>query len=233
MSSVFHYNPYLCSALNFNHFILLLKKEFDIEFRQKTALNGIILFVLSTVFVSYLAFQHVIAPNVWNALFWIILLFGAIITASKSFLNEQKGRMLYNYFIYSPREVILSKIFYNSILLTFVSFLTLFLFTIFIGSVVQDLGTFSLVLFLTSFGFSAILTLMAGISVKAGGSFTLTAILSFPLTFPMLLVAIKVSKLAIDGIAFSVCIQYLLVLLLLNLIVSILSFVLFPYLWHD
>jgi heme exporter protein B len=221
------------TLLNPKHLILLIKKEFDIEFRQKTALNGIVLFVFSTVFVSYLAFQHVIQPQVWNALFWIILLFGSIITASKSFMHDQKGRMLYNYWLYSPREVILAKIIYNSFLLIVVSFLTLLLFTIFIGSIVQDLGLFSLILTLSSFGFSSILTLMSGLSLKAGGNFTLTAILSFPLTFPLLLVVIKVSKFAIDGLAFSVSINYLGVLCLLNIIVITLSYVLFPYLWND
>jgi heme exporter protein B len=219
--------------LNTKHLILLIKKEFDIEFRQKTALNGIVLFVFSTVFVSYLAFQRVIQPQVWNALFWIILLFGSIITASKSFMHDQKGRMLYNYWLYSPREVILDKVIYNSFLLIAVSFLTLFLFTIFIGSIVQDLGLFSLILTLSSVGFSSILTLMSGLSLKAGGNFTLTAILSFPLTFPLLLVVIKVSKFAIDGLAFSVSMNYLGVLCLLNIIVITLSYVLFPYLWND
>jgi heme exporter protein B len=220
-------------GLKFNHFIQLLKKEFDIEFRQKTAINGIVLFVLSTVFISYLAFQQVISPNVWNALFWVILLFGAIITVSKSFLNDQKGRMLYNYFLYNPRAVILSKIVYNSLLLVAVSFITLLLFSVFIGIPVQDMTVFSLALLLASIGFSSILTLMAGISVKAGGSFTLTAILSFPLTVPLLLVAIKVSKYAIDGLAWSVCAPYVLALLLLNILVGALSFLLFPYLWSD
>ena len=221
------------TQLNPKHLILLIKKEFDIEFRQKTALNGIMLFVFSTVFVSYLAFQRVIQPQVWNALFWIILLFGSIITASKSFMYDQKGRMLYNFSLYSPREVILAKILYNSFLLMIVSFLTLFLFAIFIGSIVQDLGLFSLILVLSSFGFSSILTLMSGLSIKAGGNFTLTAILSFPLTFPLLLVVIKVSKFAIDGLAFSVSMNYLGVLCLLNIIVITLSYVLFPYLWND
>jgi len=219
--------------LNLKHLILLIKKEFEIEFRQKTALNGIFLFVFSTVFVSYLAFQRVIQPQVWNALFWIILLFGSIITTSKSFLNDQKGRMLFNYWLYSPREVILSKLFYNAFLLIIVSFLTLFLFSVFIGSIVQDLPLFSLILFLSSFGFSSILTLMSGLSLKAGGNFTLTAILSFPLTFPLLLIVIKVSKFAIDGLAFSVSLNYLGVICLLNSIVITLSYVLFPYLWND
>ncbi len=219
--------------MNLKHLILLIKKEFEIEFRQKTALNGIFLFVFSTVFVSYLAFQRVIQPQVWNALFWIILLFGSIITTSKSFLNDQKGRMLFNYWLYSPREVILSKLFYNAFLLIIVSFLTLFLFSVFIGSIVQDLPLFSLILFLSSFGFSSILTLMSGLSLKAGGNFTLTAILSFPLTFPLLLIVIKVSKFAIDGLAFSVSLNYLGVICLLNSIVITLSYVLFPYLWND
>jgi heme exporter protein B len=74
---------------------------------------------------------------------------------------------------------------------------------------------------------------MSGLSLKAGGNFTLTAILSFPLTFPLLLVVIKVSKFAIDGLAFSVSINYLGVLCLLNIIVITLSYVLFPYLWND
>jgi heme exporter protein B len=141
--------------------------------------------------------------------------------------------MLYNYWLYSPREVILAKILYNSFLLTIVSFLTLFLFSIFIGSIVQDLGLFSLILTLSSFGFSSILTLMSGLSLKAGGNFTLTAILSFPLTFPLLLVVIKISKFAIDGLAFSVSVNYLGALCLLNIIVITLSYVLFPYLWND
>ncbi|HET8828891.1 MAG TPA: ABC transporter permease, partial [Pelobium sp.] len=48
----------------------LLKKEMVLEWRSKYALNGILLYVVATVFVCYLSFRTT-PPLVWNALFWI------------------------------------------------------------------------------------------------------------------------------------------------------------------
>ncbi|MFL5752548.1 MAG: heme exporter protein CcmB [Bacteroidia bacterium] len=219
--------------LNLHHINTLLRKEFLLEFRQKTALNGILLYVISTVFVCYLSFKHIVDPGVWNALFWVILLFGAINTASKSFSNEARGRAIYNYSIYSPQAMILSKMLYNSLLMCAVNLITLLFYCWFIGSLVQDLPLFVLTILLSSIALSGMLTLVAGISGKAGGSFTLMAILSFPVTLPLLLVAIKVSKNAADGLALSVSLSYIMVLALINVIVFVLAFLLFPYLWRD
>ncbi len=203
------------------------------EFRQKTALNGVLLYVISTVFVCYLSFHSIVHPLTWNALFWVILLFGAINTSSKSFLQEQKGRGLYNYSLYGPQAFILAKIIYNALLLCSVNLITLLFYSWFIGSLVASPGLFILNVILASVALSGILTLTAGIAGKAGSGFTLMAILSFPLTLPLLLVAIRVSKNAVDGLAFSVSYPYLLTLLCINVIVAILAFLLFPYLWRE
>ena len=51
----------------------LLAKELILEWRSRYALNGIVLYVVSTIFVCYLSFKGGIQGPTWNVLFWIIL----------------------------------------------------------------------------------------------------------------------------------------------------------------
>ena len=203
------------------------------ELKQKYAINGIILYVISTIFISYLSFKSIIHPSTWNALFWIILLFASINAVAKSFMQENKGRQLYLYTLASAEAVIISKIIYNIILMNVLSLLCLGFYSLFIGNIIQDMMLFLIVLFLASIGFSSVLTLVSAIASKTNNNFSLMAILSFPIIVPLLITIIKVSKNAIDGLSISVSYNYLLVLFLLNIIVITLSYVLFPYLWRD
>lgn len=211
----------------------LIAKELRLEMRQKYALNGILLYVISTIFISYLAFKSIVSPATWNALFWIIMLFASVNAIAKSFIQENKGRLLYFYTLTSPQAVILSKIIYNMLLMVLLSFICLIFYSLFIGNIVQDMPLFLVVLLLGSMGFSSLLTMVSAIAAKANNNFTLMAILSFPIMIPLLMTIIKVSKNAIDGLNHSVSYDYLLILFLLNLIVVVLSYLLFPYLWRD
>lgn len=210
----------------------LVAKEIKLEMRNKYALGGILLYVVSTVFVSYLSFKRIINPATWNALFWIILLFASINGVAKSFINETRGKLLYLYTLVSPQAVILSKIIYNSILLTVLSGLCLFVYTLFIGNIIQDITLFLVTLLLGSFGFSSLLTMVSAIASKTSNNFTLMAILSFPIMIPLLMVLIKLSRNAIDGLE-RWDLNYLLVLMFLNVIIILLSYLLFRYLWRD
>ena len=176
----------------------LIIKELKLELRNKYALGGILLYVVSTVFVSYLSFKKIVTPSTWNALFWIILLFASINAIAKSFITETKGRLLYMYTLASPQAVILSKIIYNSLLLIVLSGLCLLAYSLFIGNIIQDLPLFLVTLLLGSLGFSSLLTMVSGIASKAGNNFTLMAILSFPIMIPLLMVLMKLSKNAIE-----------------------------------
>src|SRR5690606_28057535 len=98
----------------------LLWKEFLLEWRQKYAINGMLLYLASTILVCYMSFN--LKPNqlnalTWNALFWIILLSTAVNAVAKSFLHERYGRMFYYYSLVSPQSVILSKTIYNLVLM--------------------------------------------------------------------------------------------------------------------
>ena len=215
-----------------NQIKYLVAKEMKLEMRNKYALGGILLYVVSTVFVSYLSFKKIVTPATWNALFWIILLFASINAIAKSFISETRGRLLYLYTLTSPQAVIISKIIYNSILLTVLAALCLGVYSLFIGNIVQDMPLFLITLLLGSFGFSSLLTMVSAIASKASNNFTLMAILSFPILIPLLIVLIKLSKNAIDGLEHW-DMNYLLVLMFLNVIIIALSYLLFRYLWRD
>ena len=211
----------------------LIKKEFLLEFRQKSTLAGIFVYIVSTVFISALCFKKLIQPTVWNALFWVIFMFITVNVSSKSFMQETKGKGLFNYLYYNPRTFILSKIIYNMLLMAVLSLLTFFFYSWFVGNIVQDTGMFLLTLLFSSSAFSGVLSLMSAIASKANNNISLMAILSFPVLMPLLLVSVKLSKHAIDGLAWSVSYKYLLILIMLNIVVVALATLLFNYLWKE
>ena len=102
-----------------------------------------------------------------------------------------------------------------------------------LGNPIQDQGLFLLNLVLGAMGFSASLTMVSGIASKAGNNATLMAILSFPVIIPILLMAIRISKNAMDGLDWTVSMDYLLTLLAINAIVAVTGYILFPYLWRS
>jgi heme exporter protein B len=213
---------------------LLLHKEFLLESRQKQSINGIVLYLVSTIFVCKMCFRGTPRPDAWNALFWIIMLFASINAASKSFQQDSKARFLYLYTIASPEAIILSKVIYNMLLMLLLALIGFVLYVLLIGgNPVQNLTLFACNALLGTLGFSAILTTMSAISSRTNNSFTLMAVLSFPLLLPLLITIIKISGNAIDGLAASVSYKYMLVLGGINVITVILSYLLFPYLWKD
>lgn len=210
----------------------LIKKELLLEWRSKYALNGVLLYVVSTVFVCYLSFVSV-EKITWNALFWIIMLFASINAVSKSFLQESKGRQLYIYTIASPLALIISKTIYNVLLMMLLTVIALGFYTLVFNYVPEDLGLYIVATLLGSLSFSTIFTMVSAIASKAGNGGMLMAILSFPVIIPVLIVLIKLTKNAIDGLDRSVSLDEIGILLIINALVMAVSLILFPYLWRD
>lgn len=210
----------------------LVKKELVLEWRSKYALNGVLLYVVSTVFVCFLSFVSVI-PVTWNALFWIIMLFASINAVSKGFLQESKGRQLYIYTLASPLALIISKTIYNVMLMMVLTVIALAFYILVFDYVPQDLGLYILATILGSLSFSTIFTMISAIASKAGNGGMLMAILSFPVIIPVLIVLIKLTKNAIDGLDRSVSIDEIGLLLIINGLVAGVTLLLFPYLWRD
>jgi len=218
----------------------LLQKEILIEWRSKYAFNGVLLYVVSTVFVCYISFSLSAGfndsksyPIVWNVLFWIIMLFAAVNAITKSFIIESKGRMLYYYSITSARAVILSKTIYNGLLMLVLSILTILIYLLFFNNTINNPLYYFIAVLLGSISFSTVFTMISAIASKAGNSSGLMAILSFPVIIPVILVLIKLSKNAMDGIDNSFNYDHIIMLIAINFIVVATSLLLFPYLWRD
>ncbi|TAE28841.1 MAG: ABC transporter permease [Cytophagales bacterium] len=214
----------------------LMRKEFVLEWRQRYALNGMLLYIVGAVFVCYLSFnarKGQLTPIVWNTLFWIILLFTAINAVAKSFVQERAGRLLYYYTVASPVQIIVSKILYNTVLMLVLSLLGFVTYAFVMGNPVQDLGLYIVSLLLGSVGFAASLTLIAGIAAKAENSATLMAVLSFPVVLPLLLLLLRVSKNALDGLDRSLSVDEIVTIAAIDAIVLVLSGLLFPFLWRS
>ncbi len=211
----------------------LVAKEFRLEWRQKAALTGILIYVISTVFICYLSFRQIIDIPTWNALFWIIMVFAAVNAVARSFMQESRGVQLYYYMLLNPVSVIISKIVYNSFLLSAVAVVNFICYSLFLGNQVSDPVMFFIGLLLGSFGLAATLTLVSAVASRASGTPSLMAILSFPILIPLLMTIMRFSKNAIDGIGWAVNANYAIVMVALFGMVAGLSYLLFPYLWRD
>lgn len=214
--------------------LALIKKEFLLEFRQKSTIGGVLVYVVGTIFVSALCFKGKLDKPTWNALFWVISLFTSVTISGKSFLKETGGQALFNYMHYNPRHFILAKTLYSMAFMLCLSLITFFFYGFFIRNEVENLGLFMLVLMLASTGLAGVLSLMSAIASKASGNFAIMSILSFPVLMPLILVIIRLSKQAVDGIEWAgVGFDLVAILTALNVLTVTLSFLLFPYLWRD
>ena len=69
----------------------LILQEMIIEWRLRYAINGMLLYLVSVIFICYLSFRSQIDslnPVTWNTLFWIIILFAAVNAVTKSFIQH-------------------------------------------------------------------------------------------------------------------------------------------------
>lgn len=210
----------------------LIAKDIRQEWRQRYALNGILLYVVAAVFVTYLSVKITEKPA-WNAVFWIIILFTSVSSTAKSFIQESRGRWLYYYQLASPQAIIVSKTIYNSMLMLVMCILCFSFYSLLMGNMADDLGMFLLVTLLGSLGFSAVLSMTSAIASKAGNSNLLMPVLSIPAIIPLLLVTIKASKAAIDGLNTNLILKDCLVLFVFYLAVAALAYVLFSFLWKE
>lgn len=215
---------------------ILINKELKLELRRKSVISGIGLYLISLTFICYLTFslrQSSINEATWSALFWLVILFSVVNSTAKSFIGEKAGTYIYMYSVASPQSIIVSKIIYNTLLCLVLSFSGYALFSIFMQDPVANHVVFIVGLVLASMGFASSLSLISGIAAKANNSNILMAVLSFPVVIAILLMAVKITKNALDGLDPSNSYDEILNLVAINSISIALAYLLFPYIWRS
>ena len=108
MYKTLSFQPYFCDM---NQIIALVKKDLLVDFRQKYVVAGIALYIFTLTYTAYLAFNNVITPAIWNALFWLNLLFSSVTGLSRSF-SQEAHRSYYYYFLAKPIHILTAKLIY-------------------------------------------------------------------------------------------------------------------------
>jgi heme exporter protein B len=166
----------------------------------------------------------------WSSLFWIILLFVSVNAVAKSFLQESKNRNIYYYTIHNPRDIIISKLIYNVLLMLGMSLVALLIFTLLLGNPVLNLSKFLLMVFTGGISLSLLFTLLSAI---ASGNSALIAILGFPIVVPQIIVISDLSKPLFVTMSVTGWWSFYFILIGLDVLIIALSIILFPFLWKE
>lgn len=215
-----------------NEIIELIKKDVRIDLRQKYPIAGIVLYIFATIYISYLAFQSIINPSTWNALFWVILLFASITGISKSFIQEE-NRSLYYYFLAKPHKIFLSKLIYNHIYEGLLILISIFLFQVFLGVPVKSFGWFIILVLIGGSGIASSFTLVSSLASKSENQSTMMAVLGFPVIIPVMVLSVVTTRKLVLGATWEDISGNTITLLAVDAIIVTVGYLLFPYSWKN
>ena len=213
----------------------ILHKDFKIEINQSHLFFSVGLYVLSSVYIIYISYQPtgILSLEHWVSIFWVIILFSSISSVSKSFFQESGNRNYYYYYVLSSDELIFSKLIYNFLFIVFVTLLTFILFTFLLGNFIFSYQFFISLLLIGALSISNCLTLISAIGHQVKNNSMLISILSFPVIIPILILLIKLSKISSSEFSWILVQDDIYLLILLNVILVVLTKILFNYLWRN
>lgn len=98
---------------------------------------------------------------------------------------------------------------------------------------VDDVLSFLLIAIITGAGISSVFTISSSIAAKTDHPGMLLPVLTFPLVVPLLLIGVKASKKATDGLGFITLMPETLILLMMNVLIIILGILLVKFIWKE
>lgn len=202
------------------------------EWRQRHALFGVLLYVGATVFVIYMMSGHP-EPRIWNALFWITQLFVAVTSVAKSFLQESTLRFRYYFTIASPLHFLLAKMMYSVILMMIMTVVALLLFSLLLGFRAEQAGLFLVISLTGGLSLSVVFSFLSAIAARAQQNAAVMAILGFPIATPVLMMLSNLSLKALTPVYQPGWYALAGALLLMDVLVVVLGIILFPFLWQE
>ena len=213
--------------LSIYRLIKIVKKEFAISFRQRAIFASMLMFSLTTLACISLAIQGAkLEPELLSALLWVTIFF-----ASSAINHTFDDEAIITLKVYGDSQSILfGKIIYSLISMIVMTTILLPTFVILFDCDVAE----PLILIVTTFfvicGISGAGTLIAAISSAASVKNGLFPILLFPIILPIFLPAIKLTQISFIGLEISV--PLLILMVIYNLILIVVSSILFDYLWY-
>jgi heme exporter protein B len=211
--------------------VALLRKEARQDYRRQYAVNGILLYVATTVFIVYRLLPTV-DNETWVALFWVVISFASANAAAKSFINQNPAERRYLYTVVSPAAVLIARMLYNVLLLTVLGLVTWLAFSLLLRNPVLGYGQWVSALLLGGLSYGSSFTMVSAIAAQARNAATMMAVLGFPVILPQLLLLLRYSQKALAALPWSELARDGIGLLAINVIVISVALLLFPMLWR-
>lgn len=222
--------------MQFSQIKILFLHEWRKDLRNKSSLFATLMYAISAIYVCFLSFgakQNNVNILVWNSFYWIISLFSCINAMGRNMNNESENQQPYLYQIVSPQVYIISKIAYNTVFLITLTTITFIFQSFILGNKIENNLLYLFSICIAMIGFSASLTLIGSIASKTKNNATIMAVLSFPTLIPVLLLALKLCKNAIDGLELTSSSDEIITIISIDVISISISFLLFPFLWKN
>lgn len=222
----------------YREFWLLFSSEWKQSFSKSTSVFSILLYLTSISYLVYflMNIQGALVQlevKYWNILFWVVILFTIISQIFINFSKDSSARYLYYFLLFRPESFILSKIAFHTSYGIFFSLFTFLFFNLWLGNPIENLNIFMLTITLSSTGFSIIYTLTTAISIATQKSTLLSSILGFPLSLPIIIYTSKLCRESFSQSPSDNLFQTFGILLGFNLLLIIMSLILFPYIWKE
>lgn len=222
---------YFCTVNSLQQVVAYIKRDLSLEWRQKSIIGSSIIYLISVVFISLHAFESV-EPDVWNALFWIVMVFSVLTVVGRSFQYEA-NYFAYHYHTVKPEIVATSKLITNAFYSIALAIIAYIIFSIFLGNQILQQSTMFMSLILGASGLGLTFTLTSAMSARVNGNLVLTSVLSLPILLPLIIVIVRLTERSFTSASFFENGKLFIGLFLLNIIIIIITYVLFPYLWRD
>lgn len=202
------------------------------EWRQKYAFYGIVLYIGCTVFAIYMMAGQP-EGKIWNILFWLCQLFVSLNSVAKSFLQEGEERSRYYFTLVSPGKFILAKMVYGVLMMLVLTGIALGLFCLLLGNPVNHFGRFILAACSGAMALAILFTFLSAVASRARQNAALIAVMGFPIAIPLLMILGRLTIASVSPVLQEGWWTLLGMMSLLSLLIAGLALILFPVLWKE
>lgn len=224
--------PVGVSSAAMNRVWTLVRTEARIEFRERSALSGILLYVLSASFIVFSIWRS-LPPKEWGLAFWVIFLFSALMASLRTFGKESEARYFYFYTLYHPVELFVAKALFNLLLLLSLFGVLWLVLAVMAGDPVIRKGWFVVIGLCASGGLAVLLTFISSIAIKTQQNASLTGVLALPLMIPLLINLLRLTAYATGTTPDDNPWNELTLLCSVLALLTAMGLWLFPYLWRS
>lgn len=215
--------------------LTILTKEILQEFRTRFVINTVLAFVFASLFVVLFSVKaEELSPTPRAGLIWIIIIFAALTSLARIYVQETDRNTLDLLRLHSSASIVfIGKWLYNSLFLFPVAILTCFLYILMLDITIQSWPILMLTFFLGAMGMSSVSTFMALIVSQANRRGTLFSVITLPLLVPLIVLLVKLTKVAFIEGDFNLITQELMALIGYNGVMFTISILLADFIWED